>query len=349
MFQIVSGFLLVWMQIAVPAEIAHSRTHGEPAALLQGAGGRTILLARIGSLAGGLGFPQLQRLFDAAPSRRPAAPLPSKGAAEPSPSGVDQARPTPKKTRPLPAAPRRRPRLSRAERDALFLLSRPDHTDRYDELVARYADRHGLDPRLVKSVMAAESSFRRKVRSSAGALGLMQLMPLTAEEMGVSRALLTEPEHNIRAGTAYLAYLFRQVLDRYGMADRAFSQAPAWIVRRVLAAYNAGPRFLYRDKWFRVTRSYVDKVFFFYRSKVSDLRRAFDLEDRIPILAAGGEARPCPGRALRENRWDKSPLAYAGHLPSATRCLPAPPSEEKRLARAPGREPVTRAVSARLR
>ena len=114
-------------------------------------------------------------------------------------------------------------------------------------------------------------------RSSAGALGLMQLMPLTAEEMGVPRRLLKNPEVNIRAGARYLAHLFKRIFKANGVKGKDFKSAPSWMVGQVLAAYNAGPSRVGRwladdpdeavpvDVWieaipFHETRDYVQAV-----------------------------------------------------------------------------------------
>jgi soluble lytic murein transglycosylase len=105
---------------------------------------------------------------------------------------------------------------------ALRLLVPPRHL----ELVQKYAAEHGLEPALVLSVMKQESAFRATAESGAGALGLMQLLPGTAEglEKGSGRQLL-QVEPNIRVGTKYLRYL----LD-YFCGNRALA----------LASYNAG-------------------------------------------------------------------------------------------------------------
>ncbi|MFI5346661.1 MAG: lytic transglycosylase domain-containing protein, partial [Elusimicrobiota bacterium] len=142
----------------------------------------------------------------------------------------------------------------------------------YDQMIQSYADRQGLDPRLVKAVIAAESEFTARAKSPAGALGLMQIMPATAGFMGVSGKSLFNPEENIRAGTLYLAYLYRRAWWRYHLQGVPFSHAPAWLVQRIVAAYNAGPRFLQRRHLYAQTREYVRKVLMFYKSKVTELR-----------------------------------------------------------------------------
>jgi soluble lytic murein transglycosylase-like protein len=144
----------------------------------------------------------------------------------------------------------------------------------YDALIRSHADRFGLDPRLIKSVIAAESEFTARAKSPAGALGLMQVMPATAGEMGVPRGALFDPEANILAGTAYMTHLFERAWKRYHLKGVAYTDAPAWLVQRIVAAYNAGPRFLARRKLYAQTRDYVRKVLMFYRSKVSELRAA---------------------------------------------------------------------------
>lgn len=92
----------------------------------------------------------------------------------------------------------------------------------FRELARQIAQEEGVDPDLFTRLVEAESSFRPNVTSPAGAIGLAQLMPGTAEELGVDPF---DPVQNLRGGARY----FRQQLDRFG--DPAIA----------LAAYNAGP------------------------------------------------------------------------------------------------------------
>lgn len=141
----------------------------------------------------------------------------------------------------------------------------------YDALIRENARRNGLDERFVKAVIAGESEFSKSATSRAGARGLMQLMPATAAELGVSADALYRPAANIRAGTDYLAKLFAAAWRRYHLRGVAYSRAPGWLLQRILAAYNAGPRFLQRRKLYRQTRLYVAKVLSLYRSSLTEL------------------------------------------------------------------------------
>lgn len=100
--------------------------------------------------------------------------------------------------------------------------SRSANKNAFDHLILASAARHGVDPALVKAIIHTESAFNPNARSPVGAMGLMQLMPGTARDMGVSNPW--DPAQNIEGGTKYLAWLQRQ------FRNRDF----------VVASYNAG-------------------------------------------------------------------------------------------------------------
>ena len=118
---------------------------------------------------------------------------------------------------------------------------------RWDAAIEEHAAAHRVRPELVRAVIQVESAFNPRATSPVGAMGLMQLMPGTAADLGVLNAY--DPEENIRGGVAYL----RQLLDKFGGNEEL-----------ALAAYNAGPNAVtrYGDAIppYRETRQYVDKV-----------------------------------------------------------------------------------------
>jgi soluble lytic murein transglycosylase-like protein len=116
----------------------------------------------------------------------------------------------------------------------------------FEPLIREAADAHGVDPHLVRAVIRAESEFDPRAVSRAGAQGLMQLMPSTSRELGVTDPF--DPRQNVFGGVRYL----RRLLQRHG-GD----------VGLAVASYNAGPTRVSRYKGippFRETRGYVRKV-----------------------------------------------------------------------------------------
>lgn len=115
-----------------------------------------------------------------------------------------------------------------------------------ERIIGQAASDHNVAPELIRSVIRTESAFNPRAVSPVGAQGLMQLMPGTAAELGVTDPF--DPEQNIMAGTRYL----RQLLDRYdGDLDHA------------LAAYNWGMGNVDRHGLARLpeeTRNYLERV-----------------------------------------------------------------------------------------
>jgi soluble lytic murein transglycosylase-like protein len=115
------------------------------------------------------------------------------------------------------------------------------------------AKRHNVPAAFVKSIVAAESNFDPNAVSPKGAVGLMQLMPATAQEYGADPTI---PEQNVDAGTRYLGVL----LKRYSKYRNGLSRA--------IAAYNAGPAVVDRFRGvppYPETRGYVARVLAFMR------------------------------------------------------------------------------------
>jgi len=146
---------------------------------------------------------------------------------------------------------------------AWFVEAPPDPVQRlrypfqYRAIVRGHAHNYRLDPALLAAVIEAESKFEAGAKSKSGAIGLMQLLPSTAEGIALHtggsnfhRSDLYNPEINVRYGAWYL----RHLLDKYDDEQAA------------LAAYNAGQHNV--DRWlaggsgirFSETRAYVDHV-----------------------------------------------------------------------------------------
>ncbi len=120
----------------------------------------------------------------------------------------------------------------------------------YAEAILSACERFSVDPLLVRAVIKAESNFDPEALSPKGAIGLMQLMPKTAREMGVSDPF--NPVENIQGGVGYLSQLLNTLNGDVPLA---------------LAAYNAGPHRVMSYNGippFRETRNYIERVMGYY-------------------------------------------------------------------------------------
>lgn len=137
---------------------------------------------------------------------------------------------------------------------------------RYEPLIREHAATFGVRPELVRAVIQAESRFNPWAVSPKGAMGLMQLMPATAEALGVANPF--DPAENIRAGVQYLGALLAQ----YGHNEEL-----------ALAAYNAGPeavaRYGGRVPPFPETRTYVRRI-----SESTALRRSTVIYKTVEVI-----------------------------------------------------------------
>lgn len=136
---------------------------------------------------------------------------------------------------------------------------KPGPEDRFIAIIMRAARKYKVDPTIIKAIIKAESGYNPKAVSNRGARGLMQLMPKTAESLGVEDSFC--PEQNILGGVKY----FKQLLNQFDGDTRL-----------ALAAYNAGSRKVRKYKGippFKTTRIFIKKVFEYhqeYQQQITD-------------------------------------------------------------------------------
>lgn len=134
-------------------------------------------------------------------------------------------------------------------------------TDRfhyYEEIISDASKRYGIEIPLIRALIKTESDFDPRAVSRSGAKGLMQLMPKTAEDMGVKEPF--DPRENIFGGTRYLDLLLKRFNYNQELA---------------LAAYNAGPETVETSRAvppIRETKDFVAKVMNYYRRYSSAAR-----------------------------------------------------------------------------
>lgn len=144
----------------------------------------------------------------------------------------------------------------------------------YEKAITELSKEFRVDSKLIMAVIRNESCFDRSAVSSAGAEGLMQLMPATAKSLGVSDSF--NPQENIRGGTQYLSELIKKYHNNLSLA---------------LAAYNAGPGAVAKYDGvppYPETKKYIKRVMKSYRSYLQDYLVAetavseTELTDTIP-------------------------------------------------------------------
>jgi hypothetical protein len=140
-----------------------------------------------------------------------------------------------------------------------------------------------LDPDLVNSVIRAESGFNAHAISPKGARGLMQLMPSTANQLGVNDSF--DPQANVEGGSRYL----RELLERYNFD-----------LVKALAAYNAGPERVEQYQGvppFRETRAYVARIVHEYNTKKIAQEKAAKQKQVLAKASTQAHLKPKPAVA----------------------------------------------------
>jgi soluble lytic murein transglycosylase-like protein len=130
--------------------------------------------------------------------------------------------------------------------------SKTNKTEQISEAVKSASQKNNVDPNLILAVIHQESGFKECAESQCGAQGLMQLMPETAKEMGVTNSF--DIAQNVNGGTQYL----KQMLDRFGGDPKL-----------ALAAYNAGPNAVQKHGGippYQETQNYVKSIMGHYQA-----------------------------------------------------------------------------------
>jgi hypothetical protein len=208
----------------------------------------------------------------------------------------------------------------------------------YWPLITKYSKQHSLDPYLVAALMAQESTFTPEIRSSANAIGLMQLIPSTgrryARKLGIRNFTtnsLTNPETNVRLGTEY----FKELITRFGSAHYALASYNAGENR--VAAWIAERPPLPEDEFvddipFQETQTYVKRIL----GTAEDYRRLYGggLLDPNASLSVPGStsaaavpakpAAPVPAKRVSPQRnTTQKPAAKPVPKPAPKRSTPA--------------------------
>lgn len=146
-----------------------------------------------------------------------------------------------------------------SEADKILALRPMTYTTPFDQTIQSVAYRHRVDPLLLHAVIKQESGYRQSIRSHAGAIGLMQIMPATGASLGVATPDLVIPESNVDAGARLLKRLYYKYNGNFQL---------------VLAAYNAGEgavkKYGNQIPPYTETQNYVKRVLAHYDRLVSD-------------------------------------------------------------------------------
>ncbi|MGC2247956.1 MAG: lytic transglycosylase domain-containing protein, partial [Terriglobales bacterium] len=178
------------------------------------------------------------------------------------------------------------------------------------EVVNSASAAYHLDPDLVNSVIHAESGFNSHAISPKGARGLMQLMPSTANNLGVKDVF--DPEANVGGGSRYL----RELLERYNFD-----------LVKALAAYNAGPQRVEQYNGvppFRETRAYVARIVHDYNRKKIAQEKQQKAEARTKKLQAAQSTKQSNVKVSasrthsQKSRLSPSAAAHTSKYPAKT-------------------------------
>ncbi|MFZ0479420.1 MAG: lytic transglycosylase domain-containing protein [Terriglobales bacterium] len=185
-----------------------------------------------------------------------------------------------------------------------------------NQVVSSAGAQYKLDPDLLNSVIHAESGFNVRARSPKGAQGLMQLMPSTANTLGVNNVF--DPEQNVDGGSRYL----RELLERYNFD-----------LVKALAAYNAGPQRVEQYHGvppFRETRAYVARIIKEYNRKIDAQEKAEALAKKhaAPQTAAQTTKAAHPKSTKSASDTKKQSAKLSSHTASSASPLASAPAPD---------------------
>jgi soluble lytic murein transglycosylase-like protein len=158
----------------------------------------------------------------------------------------------------------------------------------YTPLIEKACSKYNVDPELVKAVIQVESAYNSQAKSHAGAIGLMQLMPGTAQRFGVKQ--IYDPHENVHGGVQYLSFLLTLFNNDLPLA---------------VAAYNAGEGAVQRFKGiprYTETQNYVRKVLTLYGKEG---------------YAASAVSKPAPPKTIYKYMDSKGILNFTTERPTA--------------------------------
>lgn len=151
-------------------------------------------------------------------------------------------------------------------------LSKKIYPIKYNGIIIEHSNKYEVDPHLIAAVIKVESNFETGRESRKGAMGLMQLMPTTAD-WAIEKAdlahisaqeLLHNPEMNIEVGTWYLNHLLTQFNDETIIAIAAYNAGPGNVSKWIEEGVWSGEFATREDIPFGETRHYVQKVIYYY-------------------------------------------------------------------------------------
>lgn len=154
-------------------------------------------------------------------------------------------------------------------------LRKSIYPKKYSEYVEQYSEEYDIDKNFIYAVIKTESGFNPDAESDAGAVGLMQLMPIAFEEVsnniednrGLEYSDMYNPEYNIMYGSWYLAYLYDKFNGSYELTIAAYhagmTEVRSWLDEGILDEDNLNLDNIPSD--FSDTRHYINKVINAYK------------------------------------------------------------------------------------